>query len=107
MVTGIGNIYATETLFASGIDPRRPAGGVTLTEWRRIVKNAKKILARAVEAGGTTVSDFLNVDGSRGAFADELQIYGRAGTPCPRCGTVIESVTLGGRSSAFCPKCQK
>ena len=107
VVTGIGNIYATETLFASGVAPRRPASEVTLPEWRKIVRNAKKILARAIEAGGTTVSDFLNVDGSRGAFVDELQIYGKAGTPCPKCGTVIESVTLGGRSSAFCPKCQK
>ncbi len=107
VVTGIGNIYATETLFASGIDPRRRAGEVELPEWRTIVRTAKKILARAIEAGGTTVSDFLNVDGSRGEFADELQVYGKAGLPCPRCGTVIESVTLGGRSSAFCPKCQK
>ena len=107
VVTGIGNIYAAETLFASGIDPRRPAGEVTLPEWRNIVRNAKKILARAVEAGGTTVSDFLNVDGTRGEFACELQVYGKAGLPCPKCGTVIKSVTLGGRSSAFCPKCQK
>ena len=107
VVTGIGNIYAAETLFASGVDPRRPAGEVTLPEWRRIVRNAKKILARAIEAGGTTVSDFLNVDGSRGEYTCELQVYGKAGTPCPKCGTVIESATLGGRSSAFCPKCQK
>ena len=107
VVTGIGNIYATETLFASGIDPRRPACEVEMTEWRKIVRNAKKILARAVEAGGTTVSDFLNVDGSRGAYANELKIYGKAGSPCPKCGTIIESVTLGGRSSTFCPKCQK
>ena len=107
VVTGIGNIYATETLFASGVDPRRPAGEVTLPEWRRIVRNAKKILVRAIEAGGTTVFDFLNVDGSRGAFVDELQVYGKAGRPCPKCGTAIECVTLGGRSSAFCPKCQK
>jgi len=107
VVTGIGNIYATETFFAAHVDPRRPADSLSPQEWRRVVSSAKKILSRAIGAGGTTVSDFLNVDGSRGAYAGELQIYGKAGTPCPRCGTLIRCAPLGGRSSAFCPRCQK
>ena len=107
VVVGIGNIYATETLFMSGIDPRRSASDLTLPECRWIVKHAKAILARAIEAGGTTISDFLNVDGSKGSFALELQIYGRTGKPCFKCGTTVESLQLGGRTSAFCPHCQK
>ena len=107
VVVGIGNIYATETLFASGIDPRKRASELSLEECEKLVRNAKLILQRAIEAGGTTISDFLNVDGSEGKFAVELQIYGRKGSPCPRCGAVIEAVKLGGRTSAFCPGCQK
>ena len=107
VVVGIGNIYATETLFACGIDPRRSASTLTLPQCRRIVKHAKRILHLAIESGGTTISDFLNVDGSKGEFATELQVYGRTGSPCIKCGTTVESVQLGGRTSAFCPKCQK
>ena len=107
VVVGIGNIYATETLFASGIDPRKCASALSLEECEKLVRNAKIILQRAIEAGGTTISDFLNVDGSEGKFAVELQIYGRKGFPCPRCGAIIETVKLSGRTSAFCPGCQK
>ena len=107
VVVGIGNIYATETLFACGIDPRRRASTLTLSECRKIVKHSKEILTCAIESGGTTISDFLNVDGSKGEFVTRLQVYGRTGSPCFKCGTNIESVQLGGRTSAFCPKCQK
>jgi formamidopyrimidine-DNA glycosylase len=107
VVVGIGNIYATETLFLSGIDPRRSASTLTLPECRKIVKHARKTLICAIESGGTTISDFLNVDGSEGAFASSLQVYGRSGKECFKCGTLIESVKLGGRTSAFCPGCQK
>ena len=107
IVTGIGNIYATETLFASGIDPRRPGSGLTLKECEKIAENAKKILALAIEAGGTTISDFRHVDGSEGKFALQLRIYGRENEPCPVCENIIESVRLGGRSSCFCRRCQK
>lgn len=107
VVVGIGNIYATETLFACGIDPRRRASTLTLSECRKIVKHSKEILTCAIESGGTTISDFLNVDGSKGEFVTRLQVYGRTGSPCFKCGTNIESVQLGGRTSAFCPHCQK
>ena len=107
VVTGIGNIYANETLFAARISPLRPASKLTLDECRRLTAAAKSILLRAIDAGGTTISDFLNVDGSEGKFVRELKIYGRAGQPCPVCGCGIESVRQGGRSSFYCPKCQK
>lgn len=107
VVVGIGNIYATETLFFCGIDPRRTASTLTQTECKKIVRHAKDILHRAIEAGGTTISDFLNVDGSKGQFALSLQIYGRGGEKCFQCGTLIQTVKLGGRTSAFCPCCQK
>ena len=107
VVTGIGNIYANETLFASQVSPLRPASELTEEECERLVAEAKKILKRAIEAGGTTISDFLNVDGSEGKFAQELRIYDRAGEPCPRCGGTVRCVRQGGRSSFYCPGCQK
>ncbi len=107
VVTGIGNIYANEALFAARVSPLRPSSELTLAECRRLADAAKKILLRAIDAGGTTISDFLNVDGSEGKFVRELKIYGRAGEPCPVCGCVVECVRQGGRSSFHCPKCQK
>ena len=107
IVTGIGNIYAAETLFASGVDPRRPGKNLTLHEAEKIVDNAKRILLEAVAAGGTTISDFRHVDGSEGKFVQNLKMYGKAGEKCPRCGGIVESIRLGGRSSCFCPECQK
>lgn len=107
IVPGIGNIYAAETLFAAKLDPRKPAGKLTMEQCRRIVEHAKRILHSAIEAGGTTIADFKQVDGSEGRFSVCLQVYGKAGKPCPVCGTVLKNVILGGRSSVFCPKCQK
>ena len=107
IVVGIGNIYANETLFICGIDPRRSACEVTLNECNMIAQTARKVLERAIECGGTTISDFKNVDGSEGKFVQELQIYGKAGEKCPACQSVIESVRLGGRNSFYCPGCQK
>ena len=107
VVVGIGNIYAAETLFAAGISPLRDSMTLSLPECRAICKAAKAILSRAIAAGGTTISDFLNVDGSEGKFARELLIYGRAGEKCVRCGTEISCCRIGGRSSFYCPKCQK
>lgn len=107
VVAGIGNIYATETLFAANISPLRPAGKLTRRECGTLAAEAKRILARAIELGGSSISDFLNVDGTEGKFAQEIAVYGRAGQSCPRCGGMIETVRLGGRSSAWCPNCQK
>ncbi len=107
VVCGIGNIYATEVLFAAGISPLRPAGKLTRRECGRIVEESKRVLQHAIELGGSSISDFLHVDGTEGKFAQELMVYAKCGTPCPRCGTVIRTVRLGGRTSAFCPTCQK
>jgi formamidopyrimidine-DNA glycosylase len=107
IVVGIGNIYVTETLFKAKVRPDRPAMDVTLEEWQEIVDFSKKILARAIELGGSSISDFLNVDGSEGKFAQELCIYGKEKCPCPHCGRSIEAKKLGGRTSAYCPECQK
>lgn len=105
VVTGIGNIYAAETLFASKVSPLRKADSLTRAECLAIVRNAKKILRRAIECGGTTVSDYRNVDGSEGRFATKLRIYGKSN--CPVCDSPTERPVLGGRTSWYCPACQK
>lgn len=105
VVTGIGNIYAAETLFAARVSPLRRASALTLAECTDIVKHAKRILRLAIKWGGTTVSDFKNVDGSEGRFVQKLKMYGK--THCPLCHTPIAKATLGGRTSWYCPKCQK
>ena len=105
VVTGIGNIYAAETLFASAVSPVRKANTLTEAECDLIVANAKRILKLAIKAGGTTVHDYRNVDGSEGKFVQQLLIYGKG--VCPRCGHATEKPTLGGRTSWYCPVCQK
>ncbi|MDR0933211.1 MAG: bifunctional DNA-formamidopyrimidine glycosylase/DNA-(apurinic or apyrimidinic site) lyase [Victivallales bacterium] len=106
IVPGIGNIYATETLFGVGISPLRPAGKLTRKECDLLIQESKKILHRAIELGGSSISDFLNVDGSEGKFAQELKIYGKTGQACVQCGAKILSARIGGRTSAYCPCCQ-
>ena len=107
VVVGVGNIYATESLAAAGISPLRPAGDMTRGECETLCREVKRILALAVEAGGSTIRDYRHVDGTPGEFARELAFYGHGGEPCPRCGTVMKCVRLGGRSSVYCPRCQK
>ena len=104
IVTGIGNIYAAETLFACGIAPQRPASSLTRRECAALVRAARRILRAAIRLGGTTVHDFRNVDGSEGKFVQRLKIYGKA--KCPRCGSATAKVVLGGRTSWYCPACQ-
>ena len=105
VVTGIGNIYAAETLFACGISPLHKANDLSYEECKAIVGEAKRILRLAIKWGGTTVSDYRNVDGSEGKFVQKLKIYGKS--ECPICGTRTEKPVLGGRTSWFCPECQK
>ena len=108
-VTGVGNIYANEALFNAKIDPRKHAGRLTETECRLLVLEIKKILKKAIKAGGTTIIDFKGVDGSEGKFKFALRVYGKAGKACPRCGKKhnLQRIKLGGRSTFFCKKCQK
>ena len=105
IVTGIGNIYAAETLFACGIRPQKAASRLTRAQCTDLAREAKRILALAIEWGGTTVHDFKSVDGSEGRFVQQLKVYGR--TMCPTCGAKIAKVVLGGRTSWYCPTCQK
>ncbi len=107
LVVGVGNIYASESLFESRILPTRPAGSLTEAECGILVAEIKRVLSRSIEQGGTTLKDFLQADGKPGYFAQELQVYGRVGEPCRVCGTAIESEKLGQRSSFFCRRCQK
>jgi formamidopyrimidine-DNA glycosylase len=106
-VVGVGNIYASEALFAAGIDPRRAAGKVSRGRYASLAAEVKRILAWAIERGGTTLRDFLNPDGAPGYFFRELNVYGRAGEPCKVCGTPIKQAVLGQRSTFWCPSCQK
>lgn len=105
LVTGIGNIYAAETLFACKVSPLRKAPDLTREECDAIVRESKRILRMAIKCGGTTVSDYRNVDGSEGRFARKLRIYGK--TECPICGTPVAKAVLGGRTSWYCKECQK
>jgi len=106
IVVGVGNIYAGETLFRARIRPTGKTGSLTMRQCRLLVAVIKEVLSEAIAAGGTTISDFHGVDGSEGAFFRELLVYGRNGKPCPECGTPIEKIVLGGRSTFYCPKCQ-
>ena len=107
VVVGVGNIYASEALFAAGIDPRKPAGSISRARYARLAGEIKRILAWAIERGGTTLRDFLNPDGAPGYFFRELFVYGRAGEPCKSCGATIRQATLGQRSTFWCPRCQR
>lgn len=107
VVVGVGNIYASEALFAAGIDPRRAAGTISRARYARLAAEVKRILSWAIERGGTTLRDFLNPDGAPGYFFRELNVYGRAGEPCHVCSTPIRQVVLGQRSTFWCPHCQR
>ncbi len=107
VVVGVGNIYAAESLFLSGIHPKRPAKNISLDRYQRLAKHIKSVLKNAIMAGGTTLNDFRNTEGKPGYFKQELFVYGRAGQPCMHCGTTIKNLVIGQRASCFCPKCQK
>jgi formamidopyrimidine-DNA glycosylase len=104
---GIGNIYASEALWEAGIDPRKAAARITKNELARLHQAIVAVLTRAVEFGGTTISDFAAPDGSSGRYYSELNVYDRAGQPCPRCAHAITRIVQAQRSTYFCPTCQK
>ena len=106
-VAGIGNIYASEALFRAGIDPRRPAGELTLDEARGLHRWVRRILRGALEARGTRLRDYQAVNGRSGRYRDKLRVYGRYGEPCPRCRRSIDRLNQAGRSTFFCPACQR
>jgi formamidopyrimidine-DNA glycosylase len=107
IVVGVGNIYASEALFAAGIHPKRAAGSISRAHYARLADEVKRVLAYAITRGGTTLRDFISPDSEPGYFEQELFVYGRDGQPCKVCATPIRSIVLGQRSTYFCPRCQK
>lgn len=107
IVVGVGNIYASESLFKANISPEIAAGTISLLRYQKLVDSIKIILASAIEQGGTTLRDFLQVEGKPGYFQQQLNVYGRAGEKCSACDALIKKITQGQRSSFYCPQCQK
>ena len=106
VVVGVGNIYAAESLFLSGIHPKRAANKVSLQRCHALVSHIKQVLSKAIAQGGTTLKDFTQADGSPGYFAQQLHVYGREDEPCLTCQATIKRQVIGQRSSFYCPKCQ-
>ena len=107
VVAGVGNIYASESLFRAAVLPQRPAGSLSQREWTRLVACIREVLGEAIDCGGSTIASFLNADREKGYFQMNFHVYGREGQPCPKCGAAIKKIVLGGRSSFFCPTCQR
>ncbi|MFV0573852.1 MAG: bifunctional DNA-formamidopyrimidine glycosylase/DNA-(apurinic or apyrimidinic site) lyase [Vibrio sp.] len=106
IVVGVGNIYASESLFSAKIHPKTIANKLTLKQAEKLVDEIKKVLARSITQGGTTLKDFNQADGKPGYFAQELLVYGKAGKPCPICGDAIQEEKIGQRNSFYCDRCQ-
>ncbi|MGH8529427.1 MAG: bifunctional DNA-formamidopyrimidine glycosylase/DNA-(apurinic or apyrimidinic site) lyase [Nevskiales bacterium] len=107
VVVGVGNIYASEALFVAGIRPKRAAGRVTLEQYARLALAVRAVLEEAIRAGGTTLRDYVGVDGGSGYFQLKLKVYDRAGKACVNCNGIVRQQTIGQRSSFFCPRCQR
>jgi formamidopyrimidine-DNA glycosylase len=107
-VVGVGNIYACEALFLSKIHPMRTASEISPSEYNLLAKNIKTVLRRAIKQGGTSFKDFKGLDGEpSGYFSVRLNVYNRKDQACKKCSTAIENIAITGRSSFYCPKCQK
>lgn len=107
IVVGVGNIYACESLFRSGINPKTPARRISRARYDRLAHAIRDILTLAIERGGSTLRDFINVNGQSGYFQQEYFVYDRAGVPCRVCGTEIRQIRQGQRSTFYCVNCQK
>ena len=107
IVVGVGNIYATEALFAAGISPLRAAGRVSRDRYRQLAEAVQSILTHAITRGGTTLRDFLAPDGAPGYFEQELSAYGRGGAPCPACGRPLKQAWVAQRATVWCGHCQR
>jgi len=106
VVVGVGNIYASEALFRAGIHPARACNRISRERYQRLTEEIKAVLSEAIKQGGTTLRDFQQEDGRPGYFAQQLQVYGREGEPCPSCGKGIQKKIIGQRSSYYCSHCQ-
>jgi len=106
VVVGVGNIYASESLYRCGIYPARAAGKISKARIELLVESVRSVLNDAIDAGGSSISDFVNADGRPGYFAHQFQVYGREGEHCYRCGRVIRRIVQSGRSTFYCSGCQ-
>ncbi len=106
-VVGVGNIYANEALFQSGINPLTPAGKLSKVRISRLVEAIKVVLRAAIKRGGTTLKDFYGVNGEAGYFSLSLAVYGRGGKACNNCQTPLKEIRLGQRQTVYCPRCQR
>ena len=107
LLRGVGNIYADESLFRAGIRPKRQAASLTLPEKERLFKAVRQVLQKAIKLGGSSISDYVDADGDEGFFQLEHRVYGREGDSCLVCKTPIRRLVIAGRSSHYCPRCQK
>ena len=107
LLSGVGNIYADESLFRSGIRPNRKAASLTQERLRKLFLAVQTVLKEAIAAGGSSVSDYVNADGEEGFFQIQHRVYGREGEPCLVCKTPIKRIVIAGRSAHYCPKCQR
>ena len=107
LVAGVGNIYAAEALWRAGIHPRRAGNRISVGRLAALATTLQEVLAEAIAEGGTTLRDFATPDGNSGYFAVSLQVYGRQGEPCVRCGATLRAEPIGGRTTAWCPECQR
>jgi len=107
VVTGIGNIYANEILFATKINPLKKTNTLSLAHYQKLVKETKRILVLAIKHGGTTIKDHTNSSGKKGMFQNRLKVYGRFGKPCYNCQAKLATIKITGRTTVFCPNCQK
>lgn len=107
LVTGVGNIYASEALHLARVDPRTRAGRLSQSRCDALAGAIRETLARAIEAGGTTLRDYVDGAGQAGRFQTQSAVYGRAGMPCPRCGHAVRTLRQGQRATYFCPGCQR
>jgi formamidopyrimidine-DNA glycosylase len=106
VLAGVGNIYACESLFGADIHPLRPSNSLTSAEIEHLITSIQSTLINAIEHGGSTIADYVGIDGKPGAFVEQHRVYDRAAKPCPVCGTPIAKVTIAARSVYFCPHCQ-
>jgi len=106
-VVGVGNIYASESLFRAGIDPRRPARRLTREQCARLSRAIKHTLRAAIRAGGSSLRDFVGSDGVYGCFQQRTRVYDRAGQPCRDCAAPVRRIVQGQRSTYYCPRCQR
>jgi formamidopyrimidine-DNA glycosylase len=107
LLRGVGNIYADESLFRAGIRPRRRAATLSREKLGLLYKSVQQVLQEAIAAGGSSISDYVGAEGEPGFFQMQHRVYGREGEPCLNCGTAIKRIVIAGRSSHYCPHCQK